>query len=196
MCTFQRILPVAFVIAIASCTTASIETSWRAPNAPALTSVVTLAPGPDSAARRNAEDQLAHQLMSHGVRAVPAYSVLNEQQLHDLNGSMSVFRRAGFDGVVAMKMVSAEEHLNYYPTFDGYWGGMWGPGAWGTVVPTTVVRIQINAYSLTNNQLVWSAVSKSVDPDSVGELVSDVTKVVSARLEKDHVVGATQASAG
>src|SRR5277367_2156009 len=102
MCTLQRSLSIALVLAIGGCTSASIESTWRSPTAPELTNVVTLSPAPDGVTRRSVEDQLAQQLSRHGVRAVPGYTVLNDQDLGDRQAMVAKLRADGFDGAVAM----------------------------------------------------------------------------------------------
>lgn len=170
-----------------STTTASIEQSWRAPNVRgALTSVVTLVPTQDGVLSRSAEDELARDLNARGIRAVPGYSVISG----DLRGNnaiaMDTIRNAGFDGVVTMRVVGREQKLEYYPTFDTYWGA-----TWGTAIPETIVRVEISAYSLYDNHLVWSALSKSTDPEDVHELINDVAKLAANELDKQGVVART-----
>jgi hypothetical protein len=171
------------------CTTASIEQTWRAPDAATLTHVVTLSPVSDPTTRRSAEDQLAAQLSRHGVRATPAYAILTYQDRNDKRRIASVLAAQGFDGIVSMRLVGVHQQLEYYPGFDAYWGG-----AWGSVVPETVVRVAISAYSLPSKQLVWSATSKSVDPNSVPQVIGDVSKVATDRLARDHVIGPARAA--
>jgi hypothetical protein len=191
MRTFHRCLGLALFITVAGCaSTATITSSWSAPNPPQLTNVVTLSPVQDAGLRHIAEDQLAQQLSQHGVRAVPGYSVLSDQDLANRNGLVAALRAKGFDGVVAMRLVDAHQQLQYYPGFDDYWGAAWG----GAVVPETVVRIEVNAYSLANKQLVFSASSKSIDPNSARDLISSVSKVTTKRLAQDHVIGPAQAT--
>ena len=191
MCNLQRSLTFALVLAAVGCTSASIESSWRSPAAPQLSNVVTLSPAPDGVRRRSVEDKLAQQLTHQGIHAVPAYAVLSERDLGNQSAMIEKLRAAGFDGVVTMRLVDAHQRLTYYPAFNDYWGGAWGAG---DVVPTTIVRIEVNAYSLANGQLIWSAMSKSVDPTSSSEVVGDVTKVVSEKLAKDRVIGRPQAT--
>jgi hypothetical protein len=186
-------LSLAALVAVAGCTTASIDSTWRAPSAPELTNVVALAPVRDGASRRSVEDKLAHQLSEHGVRAVPAYSVITDQDRDNRDAMIAKLRADGFDGVVTMRLVGAHQRLAYYPAFDQYWGYAWGPYWGGTLVPETVLRIEVNAYSLATKQLVWSAMSKSVDPADSSQAIHDVSKVVAERLARDRVIGAAQA---
>ena len=187
----QRVTSLAIVmvalasVACSSTRTATIEHAWRDPNARVgeLTNVVTLFPTRDAMLRRTVEDKLAQHLADRGVRAVPGYTVLTRDDVQDRNVAGEILRRAGFDGLVAMRVVEADRTLEYYPAFDVYWGA-----AWGTVVPGAIIRMQVDAYSLADRRLVWSAVSRSVDPNSIGQLVDDITAVVSRELSKERVV--------
>jgi len=196
MLTSHRLLGLVFAISVGfGCgTNATIESTWRAPSAPELTNVVTLSPASDPGLRHSAEDKLAQQLTSHGVRAVPGYTVLRDQDLADRTRIAAELSARGFDGVVAMRLVSANQQLAYYPTFDDYWGGAWGTSWGANAVPETVVKIEVNAYSLATKQLVFSAMSKSVDPGSANDAIAAVSKIATEKLAEARVVGPTQAT--
>jgi hypothetical protein len=166
-------------------TTTSIENTWRVPNTgiSQLTSVITMFPSRDGILSRTAEDKLAYRLGEHGMHAVPAYRVLMRDELQDRSWAAEKLRNAGFDGVIAMRVIDARQQLDYYPSFDTYWGR-----AWGSMIPETVVRMQVDAYALNGTQLVWSALSKSVDPDGVAELIDDVTRIASKELDQQRVI--------
>lgn len=173
----------AVVLAVGACssTTASIEQSWHSPSLQpgVLTKVAVLSPSGNGAVARSAEDQLAADLRARGIYAVSGYSVLPPWARGNRDAVVSELRRGGFDGVVTMRVVSATQQLDYYPTFDMYWGA-----TWGAVYPQTVVRIEMNAYSIPSNRLVWSALSKSIDPESVNELIDDVAEVGAKNLAR------------
>jgi hypothetical protein len=190
MPSLHRLLPrtaLATALAIAGCSgsTASIEESWRAPNARMgeLTNVVTLLMSGDQTLARTAEDRLAVHLRQHGVRAMPAYAALSPSDLADRERAITALRNAGYDGVVTMRLVDSETKLEYVPTLDSYWAT-----PWSQAVPETIVRIEVNAYSLNGNRLVWSGISKSIDPEDLSQLVNDVTEVVSRELDKERII--------
>ena len=191
------------ILAVAACagSTTSIEQAWMAPEVGQvrLQRVVAIYIGEDGTIRRSAEDRLAQRLVAQGVQAVQAYAVLSSDDIKDLDRAKAKLRAAGFDGVVAMRMVDKETEIEYVPgTFDGYWGTAWpyygyGYGSPGYLYSEVVVRIETTAYSLYDNKLVWSALSKTIDPYDTGELVDDVTKVVANELGRRGVVVATRA---
>lgn len=178
-------LAAALGAAACSGSTTSIEQTWRAPSARMgeLTNVVTLLMSGDQTLAHTAEDRLAVHLRQRGVRAMPAYAALSPADLADRSRAIAALRNAGYDGVVTMRLVDSETKLEYVPTLDTYWGG-----AWSEAVPETIVRIEVNAYSLNGNRLVWSGISKSIDPDDLSQLVNDVTAVVSRELDKEHII--------
>ena len=192
MLTYCRSLcfvALAGALAVGCASTTTIEQSWQAPNARgSLTNVVALVPTQAGVLSRSAEDQLAHDLNARGINATPGYAVLPSQWRGNKAMSIAAIENAGFDGVVTMRVISAHQTVQFYPTFDVYWGA-----TWGQPVPETVVRVEINAYSLPNNRLVWSGLSKSTDPGSVHDLINDVSKVAASALEKQGVIARTAA---
>ncbi len=174
---------IAVALAVGGCggSTASIEQSWFSPSlrAGTLTNVVTLSPQGNATLARSAEDQMARDLNSRGIRAVPGYQVMPPWTRGNRTATLAALRNSNYDGIVTMRVIGASQQLDYYPTFDMYWGA-----TWGAVYPQTVIRVEINAYEIPSNKLVWSAISKSVDPDSLSELIDDVTDVAANDLAK------------
>jgi hypothetical protein len=176
-----------------------VEQTWTAPNAQAVAmrNVVTVCFS-DGTIRRTVEDEMARKLAAAGVRATPSYTLLSDQELQERGIARAKLASAGFDGVVALRLVSREQELHYIPpTFDGYWGAGWGtvydPGY---VASEMVVRVESSAYSLANDQLVWSAITKTIDPDSPRKGIDEVTTVAARELQKQGVIVAAARPAG
>ncbi|HEX7840287.1 MAG TPA: hypothetical protein VF469_22570 [Kofleriaceae bacterium] len=192
-----RLLGLAVALAFAACGgSTTIEQSWKAPNLPPnnLRNVVTVCISRDATMRRTVEDSMAQRLAHMGVRAVPTYSILSDDDLKDRDRAKAKLVAGGYDGVVALRLVGKETKLVATPmTFDGYWGMAW-PGAYGPgyLSTETVVRVETNVFSLADNKLVWSGLSKTVDPNTMRSAVDDITKVVAKALENQQIV----ASAG
>jgi hypothetical protein len=191
------VLCAALGLGIAACeSSTTIEQAWRAPQQPAtgLRNVVTVYLAPDGAMRRSVEDAMAQRLARIGVHAVPAYTVLADNDLRDRERIRTTLAGRGYDGIVALRLVSRGTEFENVPgTFDGYWGMAW-PGVYGDwyVRAETVVRVETSVYDLTNSKLLWSGLSKTLDPATTSEAIDDVTKVVAKALDKQQIV----ASAG
>lgn len=181
------------VVLLACGSSTSIEQSWRPPGggAPALHKVVTVLLWRDEGIRRSAEDELAARLRHGGVDAVPSYSVLGPDEVKDPQLARQRLIALGFDGAIVMRFVGRTHEVHYMPsTYAGYWGGAYYP-AGGYMDVDTIIRLETAAYSLNDRQLVYSALSKTTDPDSIPALISSVTKKVAGALEKDRVVVAS-----
>ena len=72
-----------------------------------------------------------------------------------------------------------------YDTFDGYYD--WGVGAVyapGYLETDTVVHVVSNLYSLDQNKLVWSGTSKTFDPASANQFMTDVARRSPSRCRR------------
>ena len=95
-----------------------------------------------------------------------------------------------------MRVVGRESDADYVPGgavwirphyhhFWGYWGWGWG-SVWepGYLRVEKVVKVETLVYSVTQDELIWAGVSKTVDPSHVDDLVSDLAKAVTDQMEK------------
>jgi hypothetical protein len=159
-------------------------------------SVVALYESHDGAQRRTVEDAMTRKLAERGVHAVPAYSVLDDNESADYKSAKETLAAKGFDAVLEIRLISKENETStayYSNTWDGwgYWG--WGgPYAYDYYVfDTPVVRVETNLYSLHDDSLVWSGRTKTTDADTMREVVDQVTSVVAGTLEKRTAPTAT-----
>ena len=103
-------------------------------------------------------------------------------------------RALGYDGIVTMRIVDRQEDLNYVPGGYPAWGYGYGYGGYwdyadGYVYTTMTYRLETNAYSLASDQVVWTGLVRSVDPDSARQLVGQATHVVASQLAKNKLAG-------
>jgi|MudIll2142460700_1097286.scaffolds.fasta_scaffold21730_3 hypothetical protein len=173
---------------VACFTSTTIEQSWRAPDVKleALRNVVTVYIAPDGSIRRTIEDEMASKLARKGIRATPMYTVMSEDDMLDRDRAKARLIAAGFDGVVAIRLVSKE---SFASSFDDYWGSAW-PSMYDPNYAFTevVVRVETNVYSLASDELLWSALSRTIDPASSRTVVDEVTTLVAGELSTHGVV--------
>jgi hypothetical protein len=194
MRTVLGALAIAVVAACGPSTT--IEQAWTTPKVatqPRLEKVVTMFISNNLTMRHAGEDRLAADLAAHGISATPSYLIFGDQPTSNLPAVRERLRQMGYDGVVTMRIVDREQGVDYTPsTFDGYWG-YWGgyygyAGYYGTYT-YDIYRLETAAYSLATNQLVWSALTKTVDPDSAHKLLDSTSKVVATQLARNGLAG-------
>jgi hypothetical protein len=171
--------------------TTSYEQVWR--GAPAQVSsiqnIAALYESQDGAMRRTVEDAMTYKLSRRGVHAVPAYTVLQGDDINNHDKAKQKLIDAGFDGVVVIRFIGTET----YPGDMVYstWGPGWPMAYEDYVFAYPVVRVETSLYSLHTDQLVWSARSKTLDADDTNEVIDEVTTLVATTLQRQGVAGAT-----
>jgi hypothetical protein len=186
------------------CATAQIETAWRdpatTPRSLEFEKVVVVAMARDGVLRRKAEDELVLALQKSpraqagDMTITPSYRVLEEREISSTTHARETMKAEGFDGAVLVSFLSAQEKITLeagsYPA-----GGMWGyygrRGAFYDPVSVrsdTIVRIQTDIYSVEQEKLLWSGVSRSMNPSNVEGLVAGVADAVAAELRKEGLL--------
>jgi hypothetical protein len=169
--------------------TTSYEQVWRGPPAQvsSIQNIAALYESQDGAMRRTVEDAMVYKLSQRGVRAVPAYTVLQGEAINNHDKAKQTLLDAGFDGVVVIRFIGTET----YPGDMVYstWGPGWPMAYEDYVFAYPVVRVETSLYSLHTDQLVWSARSKTVDADDTNEVIDEVTSLAAATLQRQGVAG-------
>ncbi len=129
--------------------------------------------------------------------AHPSYTLLDDRELFNKDAAKAKVEAAGYDGAVLISFVSTQQRVtstgpSYYGGFWGHYGYVYGPGAGyydpGTIRTDTILRLQISIYSLREDKLLWSGVSKTMNPSRIDELVGGVAKAVGDDLRKRGLI--------
>lgn len=180
------LLTVAFLCVACAGTSTTIEQSWRAAKVEQARprNVVTQYNSADGAIRRTLEDKMAYKLRRSGVMATPSYAVLRTTDIASQDAVRSELVEQGFDGVVATRQISD----------TGEYGGAAWPMHTDTnyVYDRNVVRLETAVYSLDDGRLVWSALSRTVDPIGASTVIDEVTTLVARELTRQGVFVATR----
>jgi hypothetical protein len=200
----RRVLPLLlFAVAAAACgaSTTRFVTSWRAPDAAAVTvagrNVVALFMGQNATTRRIAEDAMAREIVAQGAVGVPAYSVLGPD-VTDEGTARARLTELGYAGLVVMRVVGTDTRTRYepdhwarYPHYRRLWGGgFWGWGwrhvhAPGYLVEDRIVSVETLVYSLERGgELMWAGISRTVNPDRIDSFVGEVAHEASREIAK------------
>ena len=176
----------------------SLATSWRAP---ALTpqqfqKVLVLFFAPHESQRQFGESELV-RLMTR-TRGVAGYTVLTPDDLKSVDKVKAVMAREGFDGAVAMRFVETTHEFTrdsagaYAPSYAAFWD--YYDVAWplindpGYVRMDRAMQMETRVYQMTDGKLLWSGLSKTMNPDSAKEFVAQVAQTVAADLRKQGVI--------
>jgi len=194
--TVVRALAIAGISLAACMHTTTVDQAWTSPTPqPPLHNVVTMFISDNQTMRHAGEDKMAQYLQMHGVKATPSYMLLGDGKPQDVASVKALMRQMGYDGVVTQRIVQRETEVAYAPsTFDGYWGwwgGYWTgyPGYNGYAYTVDIYRLETAAYSLKTNQLLWSVLTRTVDPSTAAKLIDRTSRVVAGDLTARGLAG-------
>ena len=192
----------AFGLLLAACATARVETSWKdpavGPSDFAFEKVLVMVRVTDGAARRVGEDELVRFLKS-GPRgqageltADASYRMLDDRDLADRQKARALVEAQGFDGLVLMSFVSSQEKVTVQPpsygTAWGYYGArpiVYDPGY---VRTDTILRVETTIYRVADGKLLWTGISRALNPKDVKDLVRDVAESVGDELRSQGLI--------
>ena len=148
----------------------------------------------DDSLRVAGEESLVRELKLRGVPGVASYRIAPKEELRHPETAKPWFEKAGVEGLIAVRPVTAESTVTYtpatwvstnYSTLWGYYGYGWG----AVYVPgsrqrETVVVVETTLYSVPRNQLLWATVSESRNPDDLRGFVQELMKESVKEMQK------------
>jgi hypothetical protein len=186
-------LTLGFAIILGSCASTKMTNTWIDPTAQGagLSKIAVVSLSSDPGLRRMAEDSAASHIT--GTVAEPSYRYVPDADVRNQEAVKALLLARGFDGALVMRVAGVTEQIRSFPgpyyTFDAYyaWAGaaVFAPGYLET---DTIVHVVSNLFSLRENKLIWSGVSRSFDPGSTKALMNDVSQTVAKSLVKDRIV--------
>jgi len=201
MRTFARIA--ALGLLLSACSTTHIETAWKDPAAtPAdfdFKKILVMVRANDGAVRRAGEDELVRFLeaskrgQAGQLTAEASYRLLDASDLAYPEKARALVEAQGFDGLVLMSFVSSEQKVTVQPphyagTVWGYYGArpvVYDPGYART---DTILRVETTIYHIPDGKLLWTGISRTLNPHDVTDLVADVAKSVGDALRQQGLI--------
>jgi len=148
----------------------------------------------DDSLRVAGEESLVRELAARGMQAVASYRIAPKEELRRADTARPWFEKAGVEGLVAVRPVSADTQRSYntgtwvstnYATLWGYYGYGWSavyvPGG---VQRETLVVVETTVYSLPRDQLLWAAVSETRNPRDLRGFVQELIKESVEEMQK------------
>ena len=133
-------------------------------------------------------------------RSVSSYTVLPDSVLNSNAQAKAFVVSQGFDGAVLIRPVATDKETSYVPgttyaaparygSFGGYWGYGWG-GAYdpGHYRQDQVIYVETNVYSLADDKLIWSAKTKTYNPDNIPKMINEIIDQSIDEKQKQGIV--------
>lgn len=197
---------------LAGCATTTFTSTWKAPDAQPLQfkagdKIVALVLAQSTSLRRAGEANLANELDQRGLKGVPAYTLLADDEIRDEAKAKAAIDASGAVGIIVMRPQGQEQKISstpatyyggsYYggPGYGSFWGGGyyghgWGGGFYdpGTIRTDTYVSIETVIYDLRQNKLVWAGQTETMNPANVESFISELAEAISKELRASGMV--------
>jgi ABC-type glycerol-3-phosphate transport system substrate-binding protein len=195
---------------LASCSSSTkVTSSWKASNTGNVNYQKVLVLGimnkdGDRAMKETMEDQLANELKSSGINAVPANTEFPPNTFNNVREkrALKMLQNKGYDAVMTIVLLDKSKENNYtpgnvmYEPYGMYYNHFWGyyrtvyarvytPGYYTT---NTNYFWESNLYDLNNNKLLYSVQSKSFDPSSIHSLGEEYAHQITKDMIKQGLL--------
>ena len=190
------------ILIVTSCASTKIVESWKEPDKQItidkLKKVLVVAMFKDETSNRKAEDQMVKFLKDKGI---PSYNYLNKNfDKTKVEVIQNKIKKDGFDGAVTMRLIDVDKETIYqrnginlfpnnYRDFSNYYYdsaiSYYNPDNY---ITTKTYTIETNIYSITENKIIWSALTETSDPKGVNKMTEEVTQVVYKQMIKDGLI--------
>lgn len=197
-----RVIYCSFVLMV-GCASSELVDIWSDSSfrPPSLNKMLVISVGKNSVQRRIWEDAFSVELAKHDVGATPSYRLFPDQ-VPDTNQVIQIVRSNGFDGVLITRKLPSEmktQYLQGYVTreedmkydhrterFVSYYRDIEHAG----YVDSQKVNIRVIDVWTTQNEgrMIWSATSKTPEPNSVQEVRPEIVKLVISELTQQGII--------
>ena len=185
---------------VTACAGTRVQSSWTNPNvSPSpFRNILAIAITKDPGRRQMIEDAMAAEIRDEAgsVEVMSSRSILSDAEIADEARVRDHLAQTRFDSAIVMRITDVERRDVFVPgrttvvpvsyrTFWGYYR-YWAPIAYepGYVERTRDVQVESQAYKMPDGDLVYSAVSRTLNPSSAADLAESVAKVVTKELRQ------------
>jgi hypothetical protein len=190
------------------CASSSLVEKWHDPSFKAvpLGKMLVIAVRKDATKRRIWEDAFAGELVKHGVAATSSYSLFPDAP-PDTNQVIATTQANGFDGVLVILKLTTETNPHYVKGYasmepEGAYLGPYWQRYWNTYlliehpgyVDSQKVAFRSIDVTATGNggKMIWSAKSRTADPDSVKDVQRGIAGLVISELARCSIIRSTK----
>ena len=200
---FKIALILAGALYISSCANTKISQSWVEPNhKKAYNDILVIGIAESEQNRRAFESYFVEELQAMGVEGVASYKLIKGSKI-DREVVTRAIKGLEIDAVIVTHLVGVDEEtiyrlsMDYMPMYGGgYYGGLYSyyphvntyvqrPGYYTTHETYT---LETSLYDVESEELVWSARSRTFAPESVDEVITDLTKLLIKDLSEKNLI--------
>lgn len=196
-------------VTLFSCASTKIVRSWVDPsNNTTYKHLLIIGIGESEQTRRAYESYFVDTLKQDGIEAEASYRLIKSNVKIDKETVTAAIKGLDIDGVIVTHLVAVDEETVYRPSMDymtvygrpGYGGVYSGslysyyphvnayvhrPGYYTTHESYT---LETSLYDVKSEELVWSARTRSFSPESVDDLIVELTGLMIKDMENKKLI--------
>jgi hypothetical protein len=143
------------------------------------------------------EKYFVAELAKNNIIATPSYELISSKQKMNRETVMKAIEGTEIDSVIVTYLVSSETEVMHHesPLSQGYSGDPDSNRVSATLVSTRgrtssaeIITLKNDLYDVETKTLRWTAQTRTVAPESIDEVVTDVTELLVDRLISDGVL--------
>jgi len=188
--------PALFFIIASACSSSlsSFKTTWLNPSTAPVEmtgkKVVVVAINLPNTMRMGVEAAVADELRVLGAHAMGSYQFL--PLANTVESAKAKLYAEGVDSAFVFHIVDNEQKLWVKPGTDApgkiqsywEWGGGWGDGMSAEISTKTPMYVETLVYSVRRDQLAWSGVSVSTNPEDVGSFCRELVRSAVSAMKR------------
>jgi len=193
----------ALLVGLAACSGTRLSDVWRDPqySHEPFRQVAVFVLGADPAVQRLVEDEVVRRLPMN-TRGIGGYGLVPDAERGDVAKAVARLRAGGYDGAMIARLVGVEGPTPWasgslkqvpvsYRTLSNYYVNASEETERASALSApTVVRVQMNVYAVESQALVWSASSRTFNPEETRDVAGDVARLAVAELQRAGILSA------
>ncbi|MGB5276248.1 MAG: hypothetical protein WBO16_11985 [Gammaproteobacteria bacterium] len=207
--TYRYVLTLVFAISLSSCANTKFTKQWLAEDfdQEPYDDILVLVVADKMGNRQDAENYIVEKLGETGIDAMPSFDILPKTETIDRDAVGKAIDGLQLDAVIVMFAtgVTEEEYFvparrfgvyagygyghshydsfyNYYPHAVNY---VYIPGYDNTHY---VVALETSLFDLNTGNMVWSGQSNTFAPESVDDVIHNITVLTISELKKKRII--------
>lgn len=181
----------------------TVPGTWRDPDfsGGAFSSIFVIGVGRDDEHRRLYENSMVSALQKEGATAEASWGLFPQSEKLNKDEVLKTVGQRGFEAIVLTRLLSVDEQLEHVPEkttyvpasnldlymldYDQDYEVVHEPGYYKT---RTTFNVETTLYTASDGRKVWWALSETVNPESVEEIIESVTTVVAKKMKSDGLI--------
>jgi hypothetical protein len=148
--------------------------------------------------RRNFENGITAAFKSDDINATPSMDHMPYDVTVDSTTFEKYFKDLNIDAVVVSRLVAIDQKRDYqsgylytipfnyyYGFYSFYYAGIAYANSSGYLSQDVVVVLETNIYETSDEKLIWSGISETVDPNKASDVINSFGDALVSKLKKE-----------